>query len=134
MLPGDVVKVTLNEACDIADQGKTIAELYPDEELPPGSDFTISDEMAAELRARPRVHDDFIVQVETSFVQQVRAASDDLNTDFTFGLLWDSFCPNQARVRLTTYCLNDVLTRTGGTRHLQTTLSLGDSASFLLVK
>lgn len=134
LLPREVLHVRLNETCDIADQGKTIAELYPDEEPSTRSDFTISDEMAAEIRARPRLHEGFIVQVETSLAQQAKAASDDLNTDFTFGLLWDSFRPNQARVRLATYCLDDVLARTGGTKHLQTTLSLGDSASFSLVK
>jgi hypothetical protein len=33
-----------------------------------------------------------------------------------------------------THCLDDVLSRTGGTTHLKTTLSVGDSASFVLAK
>jgi hypothetical protein len=132
--PGDVVNVSLNEACDLADQGKTIAELYPDEEPYTGPDFAISDEMAAEIRARPRLHEGFIVQVETSSARQATATSDDLHTDFTFGLLWDSFRPNQARVRLATHCLDDVLARTGGTEHLKTVLSLGENAAFSLLR
>ena len=134
VLPGEVVSVRLDETCDVADQGKTIDELYPDAEPYTETDFTISDDMAAEIRARPRLHERFMVQVETSSAQQAKAASDDLNTDFTFGLLWDGFRPNQVRVRLATYCLDDVLARKGGTTHLQTTLSVGDSASFVLVE
>lgn len=134
LLAGDVVRVRLDKTCGIADQGKTIDELYPDEEPSTRTDFTIDENMAAELRARPRLHDAFAVQVETSSGQQAAAASDDLNTDFSFSLLWDSFRPDQARVRLATHCLDDVLARSGGTTHLKTTLSVGDSASFVLAR
>jgi hypothetical protein len=134
LLPGEVLSVSLSETCDIATQGKTIAELYPDAEPSTKSDFSISDEMAAEIRARPRLHEEFIVQVETSLGQRAKATSDDLNTDFAFSFLWDRFRPDQARIRLATYCLDDVLARTGGTVHLKTTLSFGDSASFLVLQ
>jgi hypothetical protein len=129
LLPSDVLNVRLNEACDIVDQGKTIAELYPDEEPSTTSDFSISDDMVAEIRARPRLHEGFIVQVETSSAQQVKATSDDLDTGFAFSFLWDRFHPDRARVRLATYRLDDVLARTGGTDHMRTTLSFGDSVS-----
>lgn len=134
LLPGDAVRVSLDASCGIADSGKTIAELYPDEEPCTRTDFTIDETMAAQLRARPRLHDAFAVQVETSSGQQATAASDDLNTDFSFSLLWDSSRPDQARVRLATHCLDDVLSRTGGTTHLKTMLSVGDSASFVLAR
>lgn len=134
LLPGDVLRVTLRDQCDNADRGKTIAELYPDDAPCTVTDFSITDEMATEIRARPRLHDDFIVQAETSSGQQASAASNDLNTDFSFGLLWDNFHPTQARVRLSTYCFDDVLKRTGGNKHLQTIIGLGDSASFVLVR
>jgi hypothetical protein len=134
LLPGDVVRVSLDESCGIADQGKTIDELYPDEEPSTRTDFTIDENMAAEMRTRPRLHEAFAVQVETSSGQQATAASDDLNTDFSFSLLWDSSRPHQARVRLATYCLDDVLARTGGSTHLKTFLFVGDSASFVLAR
>jgi len=35
---------------------------------------------------------------------------------------------NQARVRLTTHCLDDVLARRAGPSHLEAMLALGDSA------
>jgi hypothetical protein len=134
LLPGDVLRVTLRDQCDNADRGKTIAELYPDEAPCTITDFSITEEMATEIRARPRLHDDFSVHAETSAGQQASATSDDLHTEFSFGLLWDSFHPSQARVRLSTYCFDDVLARTGGTTHLQTMIGLGDSASFVLVR
>lgn len=134
LLPGDVLSVRLSEGCDIATQGKTIAELYPDEEPSTKSDFSINDEIAEEIRARPRLHEGFVVQVETSLAQEAKATSDDLNTDFTFSFLWDRFRPDQVRVRLATYCLEDVLARTGGTEHLKTTLTIGDNAIFSVLQ
>jgi hypothetical protein len=134
LLPGDVLRVTLHEQCDSADPGKTIAELYPDEAPCTVTDFSITDQMAAEIRALPRLHDQFSVRAETSSGQQARAASNDGNTDFSFGLLWDHFHPSQARVQLSTYCFDDVLKRTGGTKNLQTTIGLEECASFVLVR
>jgi len=134
VLPGDIVKVSLLEHADRTDRGKTIAEFYPDEAPSTQTDFSISDAMAAELRARPRLHEGFIVQAETSSGQRATAASDARHTDFTFGLLWNRFNPDRARLRMSTYCLDDVLARTGGTEHLQTTLSFGEHASFSLLR
>jgi hypothetical protein len=134
LLPGDVLRVMLSEAGDIATRGKTIAELYPDEESSTKPDFSISDKMAEEIRARPRLHEGFVVQVETSLAQEATATSDDLNTDFTFSFFWDRFRSNQVRVRLATYCLDDVLARTGGTEHLKNTLSIGDDVRFSVLQ
>lgn len=132
--PGEVLSVRLSEACDIATQGKTIAELYPDEEPSTKCDFSISNEMAEEIHARPRLHEGFIVQIETSLAQQATATSDDLNTDFAFSFLWDQFRPDEVRVRLATYCLDNLLARTGGIEHLKTVLSVGNSVIFSVLQ
>lgn len=132
VLPGEAWKVKLTDACGISDKGRTIQELFPDDEPVTQTDFTINDEMAAEIRARPRLHEAFAVEVATSHGQQAAAISNELNTDFTFGVLWDFTRPNQARVRLTTHCLDDVLARKPGTSHLESVLSFGESASFSL--
>lgn len=133
LLSTDIVCVRFEAASCRGEQGKTLAELYPDLEPSTETDFTISDEMAAEIRARPRLHQGFIVEASTSGGQQAKAASDDLNTDFNFSLLWDNSRPDHARVRLSTYCLDDVLARTGGNEQLQTTLSPGESVVFSLL-
>jgi hypothetical protein len=132
LLPGEVLSVRLDESSDISDPGKTIDELYPDDEPSTQTDFTINDEMAAEIRARPRLHKEFVVRGETSLGQQATVTSNDLNTSFTFRVLWDFTRPSRARVRLTTHCFDDVLARRGGTEHLLAELSFGDSASFSL--
>jgi len=134
LLLGEVLSIRLSEACDIVTEGKTIAELYPDVEPSTKSDFSINDEMAEEIRARPRLHEGFVVQVETSLAQKAKATSDDLNTGFTFSFLWDRFRPDQVRVRLATYCLDDVLARNGGKEHLKTTLSIGDKVAFSVLQ
>lgn len=127
---GEVVRVAFHAGDAEGDRGRTIAELYPDADPSDRTDFTIDGAMAAEIRARPRLHDGFVAGAETSSGQQARAASDDVNTDFAFSVLWNSHEPHLARVRLATYCLDDVLARTGGTSHLQTMLSFGEHASF----
>lgn len=132
ILPGEALSVKLIAACGITARGRTIQELYPDDEPVCQTDFTISEEMAIEIRARPRMHEAFSVEAATSNGQLAAAISNELNTSFTFGVLWDFTRPNQARVRLTTHCLDDVLARKAGTKHLEAVLSLGDSASFSL--
>ena len=134
LLPGDLLSISFDEHCDISDQGKTMEELCPDEAPGTRSDFTINDAMAAEIRARPRLHDTFVVQAHTSSSQPMRATSDEFNTGFSFRVVWDDTRPHEARVRLATHCLDDVLARTGGNDHLNTTLLLAQSASFVLVQ
>jgi len=129
---GAVLKVTLHEACENPDVGKTLQELFPGEELSTQTDFTLNDEMVAEIRARPQLHQAFAVQAGTSRGEQAMAASDAHNTDFTFHVVWEYTSPDQARVHLSTRCLDDIVARRHGTSHLQTMLSLGDSASFVL--
>jgi hypothetical protein len=134
LTPGDVVTLTYMEACEDGDQGKTMAQLWPDEPASTRTDWSIDSQMEAEMRARPRLRDGFLVQVATSAGACVTAASDARNTDFSFGVLWSDFGEERARVRLSTYCLDDVLQRTGGTERLETALSFGDSVTFSLLR
>jgi hypothetical protein len=84
LLPGETLCVRLTEECDNWDNGQTIDDLYPDDEPSFQTDFAITDEMAAELRARPRLHEAFSVQVKTSHGENATAVSNELNTIFTF--------------------------------------------------
>ncbi len=121
------------ESCGKSDQGKTIEELFPDAAASTQTDFTIDDAMAAIIRTRPRLHDQFTVSAETSQGQKATATSDDTNTDFAFRIVWDWTRPSQARLRLTTNCLDDVLARRAGAEHLEAVMAFGDSASFTLI-
>lgn len=133
MQAGAVLKVTLHEACENPDEGKTIRELFPDEEPCTQTDFTLNPARIAEIRARPQLHQAFSVQASTSRGERAVAVSDVHNTSFTFTVGWDYTRPSQARVHLATHCLDDIVARRLGTSHLQTMLSFGDSASFVLV-
>lgn len=132
--PGDVVRVSLHAGDAVCDPGKTLAQLYPDDTPCTQTDFSITDAMADELRARPQRHAAFTVGVSTSSGQQAGATSDERNTAFTFSLLWDHFSPDRARILLATNCLDDVLARRSGTEHLVTTIPSGETASFTLVR
>ncbi|MEF9928013.1 MAG: hypothetical protein RR775_13480 [Massilia sp.] len=130
---GDIVRVHLNQGDANGDAGKTFEELFPDEPPSTQTDFSISDTMAAEIRARPRRHAAFEVQASTSAGQQATATSNERDTDFRFSVLWDHFQPDEARIHLATYCLDHVLARMAGTTHLQTTIRAGETATFSLV-
>lgn len=134
LLAGEIVHIGLHDIGGPGDPGKTIHDLYPDEAPSTRTDFSISAEMAAELRARPRLHEAFVVNAWTSCGQQVSATSDDRHTDFVFSIVWDESRQDQARVALRTHCLDDVLNRTLGQHHLTTILSSGNSAAFELVR
>jgi hypothetical protein len=131
--PGDIVRVHLNHGDATGDAGKTFEEMFPDETPSAQTDFSISDTMAAEIRARPRLHAAFEVQASTSAGQYATATSDERHTDFRFSVLWDHFQPDQARIHLATHCLDHVLARMAGTTHLQTTIQAGESATFSLI-
>jgi len=133
LTPGDVLTLTYMEACEGGDDGKTIAQLWPDEPPSTRTDWSIDSQMEAEIRARPRLREGFLVQAGTSAGARVAAASDARNTDFRFSVVWTGFGEERARVRLATYCLDDVLQRTGGAEHLATVLSFGDSVMFSLL-
>lgn len=152
VLPGDVVTVSFDAHCESADEGATIAELYPDaaseaaeatepteptEPTDNKRDRTISAELAAEIRARPRLHDGFRVRVRTSSEgeaeAEAEAASGDDSTDFAVSLLWDHTRPHQARRHLSTSCLADFLAKAGRRTQLQTVLALGETAVITLL-
>lgn len=134
LLPGQLVRVSFQAHCENADRGQTLDELYPGEEAIPRTEFSINEERAAELRARPRLHEEFVVQVDTASGERVTAVSNELNTDFRFGLLWDWLHPDRARMSLTTYSVEDVLAKRRGTGHVESLLDLGQSIVFSLVR
>lgn len=134
ILPGDMLTIAFEAHCDSVDHGLTIDELYPDAAPSTKADFSITDEVAADIRARPRLHDAFLVHVETSSGEQASAASDDRNDDMMFSLVWDDTHPDQLRVHFRTCCFDDVAAKRGGTTHLQTMLAVGESVSMTLVR
>jgi hypothetical protein len=130
--PEQVVKVCFVDRCGAGESGKTADELFPDEVPSKQTDFTMTPELAEEIRARPRLHKDFTVLVETSQGHRAIATSDELNTSFSFGVLWNWTEPDMARVSLGTHCLDDVIAKRSGRMHLESTFSFGDSATFML--
>lgn len=133
LLPEQVVTVCFVDECGFGETGKTIGELFPDEEPSDQTNFTLTAEQAEEIRTRPRLHTDFTVLVETSQGQRATATSDERNTSFSFGVAWNWSESDTARVSLGTHCLDDVIAKRPGTKHLESTLFFGDSATFTLL-
>ena len=133
LLAGQVLKVSLLAQCGAPDRGRSMQELYPDEDPPAGMDLTIDAETQAEMRARPQLHDAFAVCASTSRGLQAAVASDLRNTGYTFRVFWDFTRPQATRVHLTTHCLDHVLAKELGPDHLEGELAPGEYATFSLV-
>lgn len=129
---GEVLRVTLNELCEKADEGKTIAALFPEAAPCTQTDFTITREMAEEIRARPRLHESFAVQVDTSTGFHAVATSNSERSNFSLKVGWDFTRPNQARVYLHSWGLEDAQARRAGAVHMEAVLSVGDGVSVVL--
>ena len=131
--PGQSVSVEFTEDCAMGDRGRTIQELFPDDEPCTETDFALTEAMIAEIRARPNLHESFAVQIETSTGQHAIAVSNERSTSFTFRVLWDWTRPSQVRVHLSTHFLDDIIERNGGTNHMEEFLSFENGALFTLL-
>ncbi|UOD30098.1 hypothetical protein INH39_32950 [Massilia violaceinigra] len=129
---GQSVKVSLIECDGPFDQGRTPADMFPEDDSSEEFDFTMTEARAAELRARPRLKDAFSMEIETSSGTRCPVNSDPQNDRFTFMVLWDFTRPLQARLSVRTYCAEDVILRGGGTDHLQETMPPGGFATCLI--
>lgn len=129
---GQAVKVSLIECDGPFDQGRTLADMFPEDDSSEEFDFAMTDARAAELRTRPRLKDAFSMEVETSSGTGCSVNSDPQNDNFTFMIVWDFTRPLQARLSVRTYCAEDIILRSGGTDHLRETMVLGGSATCLV--
>jgi len=127
--PGDEITVTLLENASTSHRGKTIDELYPEDEQPMGP--WPSMELAFEqISNMPKVRSGFRFEVVPPSGDAIRsrtAANDHL---FGFSILWNWKRPDRARVSLSSNNLEQIEKRAGGIDHAEFHLEYGQSVSF----
>ncbi|GGY76679.1 hypothetical protein ACFFTM_22380 [Pseudoduganella plicata] len=133
-LPGrtPMVTVTFTDSAPAAQltQGKTIAEMFPDEPHSGRTDFTPTPAEEAELRNRPRVRAGFSWALRTSGGDDLAGRNGSDDDSFAFSVLWTPDYPTQARVNGSTTNIDNVLRRAGGTELYNGMLHVGDSVTF----
>lgn len=108
---GQQVSVVFHEQGSSTQPGKTIEELFPDEPPVEQTDFTPTEEMFKELRAKPKLREKFNLQLVSSSGASFVGETSPAEHGFGFSVLWNSFHPERARVSLHAYTLDNLENR-----------------------
>jgi len=128
---GQVVLVKFLEHGESSCAGKTIDELFPDEEVDPNIDFTPTPEIFAELRSRQRFRNRYSFKLAaTDIVVNDVTRPDDHG--FGFHVLWNSFTPERARFSLHSYTLDELESKKPGNYYAEGRLSFGAVVEFVV--
>ena len=110
---GDLVEVTIQDEGDTSHEGKTLAELFPNE-VGAGEemDFSPTPEIFAELRSRPRLRERFRFELETSRGTTYVGETGQEEHGFGFTVLWNTQRPGRASLSLHSYTIDGLEHRT----------------------
>lgn len=108
---GQVVAVSLLESAATSHAGKTIEELFPGEDDAEEMDFTLTTEMLAELRAKPKFREKYFFKLNSSSGASFSGQSKPEEHGFSFSVVWNSFHPERARISLHSYTLDSLEVR-----------------------
>lgn len=125
--PGSEVEVAFIDGAETSQPGKTIDELYPDDESP-NRQFQPTEIDFEALASQTRVCERFSFEIVPPKAQSISATT--VHGDFSFGfsVLWNSFHPERARVSLSSTTLENIRARENGTYHAEFRISLNECA------
>lgn len=105
---GQQVGVSFSEHGQSSQLGKTLEELFPDEQSSGQTDFKPTAEMFKEIRAKPKFREQFNFRLVSSSGASFVGETAPAEHGFGFSVLWNSFHPEQARVSLHTYTIDSL--------------------------
>ncbi len=129
--PGQRVSVEFSKEGQSSWPGKTVEELYPDEQAETeGADspFSSRAEMLDQLTLLSHGHSQLSCKVALP-TKSVEAKTESTEHGYAFGVSWHSHRPERARVSLHTYSIESMRLNQTGTYHVQESLGFGESAS-----
>ena len=130
---GDVVSVSLLPPAEHSDQGKTLAELFPDEDWDGEFAMPDMDEVMREAEARPCFHDAFCFSLDSSSGKRYAGTTRPPESQFALTVLWNFVEPEQAHMSLSSTSLENVRRREAGRKHVYERMRAGSSVSFRLI-
>jgi len=130
---GQVVNVAFLENAPTSHAGKTIDELFPDEEPVTQTDFSLTDAMFAEIRARPKARDGFNFRLDMAHGLSVIGETRPADHGFGFSVLWAHTRTEEARVSLHSYSLEELEQRAPGNYYAKERMQFSDSIQFELL-
>lgn len=111
MKSGQVLTIAFLESASSSHDGKTIEELFPDEDTTEEMDFTVTAEMFAELKAKPKLREKYSFRVKSSSGASFAGETKPEGHGFSFSVLWNSFQPEWARISLHSYTIESLEVR-----------------------
>jgi hypothetical protein len=124
LCPGDEVAVTFLERATTSHVGKTIDELFPEDERPMGP-WEPLEKMFEDLAKEPRVRERFSFVVAPPNGTPIRAETMPEDYSFGFSVSWAWKYPERVRVSLSSASLENIAKRISGTDHAEFKLQMG---------
>jgi hypothetical protein len=130
LLPGQVVTVRVMDEGETTGEGRSIDDLYPDEDSGDVQEPKSEAECFQELRAMPKVRAGYTFTLNSPAHPSYRGATQPDEHGFIFNLLWNWVRPNRASVFLSSYTIDSVEKRTPSREHTHEYIQAGQSATF----
>jgi hypothetical protein len=127
--PGQTVRVQFLENAASTAPGKTIEELFPGEEPSEEFDFTPTEQMFEELRAKPKQRNGWSFEYQSPEGQRAVANTTPEEHGFGFTVLWNSHRPSRASVSLHSYTIDSLQRREPGNDHAREYLQFSQSVA-----
>ena len=110
--------------------GKTIDELFPDEETAtPTEEFKSEHELFDELRRKPNLRDRYSFEYHSTTGTAYTGATSAETYGFAFTVLWNWLRPERVSVSLHSFTIDSVEQRQPGSDHVREYLHIGQSAT-----
>lgn len=106
--PGQCVRVALTQEGETNPPGRTIAELYPDDEDQPAADFKPTSEMFAELKRRKQLRTGYSFELLTPAGKTVHTRTHPNDHGFGCSVLWNVHHPERASASLHSYTISSL--------------------------
>lgn len=130
--PGQTIRIALLENGATSHPGKTIDELFPEEERATTSDFKPTPELFEEIRALPRLRAGYSFRFHATGGKSFTGQTAPEEHGFGFTVLWNSRHPERASVSLHSYTLDGLEQRGPMNDHVREHIHFGQEVSFEL--
>lgn len=127
--PGQVITVRLMEEGETTGEGKTIDDLYPDEDPGEHQEPKSEAEGFQELRAMPALRGGYTFTLNSPTHPSYSGATQPDEHGFSFNLLWNWLRPNRAGLSLSSYTIDSIEKRTPSREHSREYILAGQSAT-----
>lgn len=126
---GQRVSVAFLDVGATTERGKTIEELFPNDGPCESMDFTPTERMFEELRAKPALRNGYSFEYQPAAGGVYVGRTEPEEHGFGFTVLWNSHRPERASVSLNSYTIDSIQQRTPGHDHAREHIKFGQSVS-----